>query len=155
MLAHFWLGASLLLAPLAAWISIRGKTDLWPPVILGLSVFFWVSGFDIIYACQDAEFDRQSGLRSIPAQLGVLTALRVALASHLIMLVLLFSLYWIADLGMIYISGICLVAMLLIYEHSLVSPGNLARVNQAFFHVNAVISIGLLLIVLLQLAVPW
>jgi 4-hydroxybenzoate polyprenyltransferase len=154
-LAHFWLGASLLVAPVAAWIAIRGMEDLSPAIVLGLAVFFWVSGFDIIYACQDTDFDQRTGLKSIPARVGIASALRIAMICHLIMLGLLFSLYWIANLGTVYVCGIGLVALLLFYEHSLVSPENLARVNQAFFHVNAVISVGLLLIVLLQLVLPW
>jgi 4-hydroxybenzoate polyprenyltransferase len=152
-LAHFWLGASLLLAPVAAWIAIRGFERIEIPFVLGLAVCFWVAGFDIIYACQDVDYDRRARLRSVPASLGVLTALRAALACHLVMIALLLGFYWIAAplLGWVYLCGIAGVAALLVYEHSLVKPDDLARVNQAFFHVNAVISIGLFLIVLLQL----
>jgi 4-hydroxybenzoate polyprenyltransferase len=152
-LAHFWLGISLLLAPLSAWIAIRGIDDLGIPLILGLAVCFWVAGFDMIYACQDVDFDRQARLRSLPARLGVRLALRLALLCHLVMLALLYAFYWIAapHLGWIYLIGITVVAVLLLYEHSLVRPEDLTRVNQAFFHVNAVISVGLLLVVLLQL----
>jgi 4-hydroxybenzoate polyprenyltransferase len=155
-LAHFWLGASLLLAPLAAWIAIRGLESLNAlliPFVLGLAVCFWVAGFDIIYACQDVEHDRRAGLRSVPARVGVGTALRIALLCHLVMIGLLVAFYWIAAplLGWLYLCGIAAVAVLLAYEHSLVRPDDLARVNQAFFQVNAVISIGLFLIVLLQL----
>jgi 4-hydroxybenzoate polyprenyltransferase len=154
-LAHFWLGTSLLLAPVAAWIAIRGLDALTIPLVLGLAVCFWVAGFDIIYACQDVDYDRRARLRSVPASLGVRTALRVALGCHLLMIALLFGFYWIAAplLGWVYLCGIAGVAALLIYEHSLVKADDLARVNQAFFHVNAVISIGLFLIVLLQLYV--
>jgi 4-hydroxybenzoate polyprenyltransferase len=154
-LAHFWLGASLLLAPVAAWIAIRGVRELEIPFVLGLVVFFWVAGFDIIYACQDVDYDRRARLRSVPATLGIRPALYLAFVCHLIMIGLLVGFYWIAApmLGGIYVAGIAAVATLLIYEHALVSPNDLTRVNQAFFHVNAVISIGLLLIVLLQLYV--
>jgi 4-hydroxybenzoate polyprenyltransferase len=154
-LAHFWLGVSLLLAPLAAWIAICGLEHLTTPVVLGLAVGFWVAGFDIIYACQDVEFDRQARLASIPACWGVAAALRVALACHLVMLVLLVALYFAASpyLGVVYLIGVAAVAVLLVYEHSLVRPTNLARVNQAFFQVNAVISIGLLVVVLIDWAV--
>ncbi len=153
-LAHFWLGASLMLAPLAAWIAIRGPVDLLAPVILGLAVLAWVAGFDIIYACQDADFDRQARLHSIPARLGVAAALRLAFACHLAMLGLLVALYFAASppLGAIYVGGLVLIAGLLLYEHSLVTPHNLARVNLAFFHVNAIISIGLLVILLVEIA---
>jgi 4-hydroxybenzoate polyprenyltransferase len=156
--AHFWLGASLLLAPVAAWIAIRGLpnlADLLPALVLGGAVQFWVVGFDILYACQDVDFDRKARLRSIPAVLGVPASLRVAAACHLVMLVLLVALYWAAspELGYIYLAGVAAVTILLIYEHWLVRPDDLSRVNQAFFHVNGVISIGLFAVVLVQLAV--
>ena len=153
-LAHFWLGAALLLAPLAAWIAIRGLVDLTAPLVLGLAVLTWVAGFDILYACQDADFDRRAGLHSIPACLGVGPALRVALACHVIMLLFLLALYFAASppLGIIYLTGVGLVALLLFYEHALVTPRDLTRVNQAFFHVNAIISIGLLIVVLVEVA---
>ncbi|MBM4070507.1 MAG: 4-hydroxybenzoate octaprenyltransferase [Planctomycetes bacterium] len=154
-LAHFWLGLALMLAPLSAWIAIRGMTDLEMPLVLGLAVAFWVAGFDIIYACQDADFDRRSGLRSVPARLGIAGALRLALLCHLAMLGCLLVFYWVARpyLGSIYLCGLGAVALLLLIEHYLVSPTNLDRVNQAFFHVNVVISVGLLIIIWLQLAI--
>jgi 4-hydroxybenzoate polyprenyltransferase len=152
-LCHLWLGASLFLAPVAAWIAIRGLEQLWTPVVLGLAVFFWVTGFDILYACQDVDFDRKARLASIPAKFGIVAALRVALASHLCMLACLIGLYWAAapHLHIIYLTGVAAVAVLLGYEHWLVRPNDLRRVNQAFFNVNGVISAGLLLVVLLQL----
>jgi 4-hydroxybenzoate polyprenyltransferase len=157
-LAHFWLGGALLMAPVAAWISVRGLEDLIAPSLLGLAVLAWVAGFDIIYACQDADFDRQARLHSLPARLGVGPALRVALACHLVMVGLLVALYFFATppLGVIYLAGLGLVAVLLLYEHSLVNPQNLARVNQAFFHVNALISVGLLIVLLVEIArIEW
>jgi 4-hydroxybenzoate polyprenyltransferase len=157
-LAHFWLGASLLLAPLAAWIAIRGIeswADLATPLVLGGAVLFWVAGFDILYACQDADFDRQAKLHSVPASLGVPASLRVAAACHFVMLLFLVALYWAAapDLGVIYLAGVAAVAILLVYEHWLVRPDDLSRVNQAFFQVNGVVSLGLFAVVLLQLVV--
>ncbi len=157
-LAHFWLGASLLLAPVAAWIAIRGLegwADLAAPLVLGGAVLFWVAGFDILYACQDIDFDRQARLHSIPAALGVPASLRVATGCHFVMLTLLIALYWAAapELGAVYLAGIAAVAVLLVYEHWLVRPDDLSRVNQAFFQVNGVISVGLFVVVLLQLAV--
>jgi 4-hydroxybenzoate polyprenyltransferase len=151
-LAHFWLGASLFLAPVAAWIAIRGMEALQAPLILGLAVLFWVAGFDIIYACQDADYDRQAKLRSVPATLGVARALRLALVCHLAMLGMLAALYFAAapPLGALYLVAVGMVALLLLYEHSLVSPSDLSRVNQAFFQVNAVISVGLLVVVLVE-----
>jgi 4-hydroxybenzoate polyprenyltransferase len=154
-LAHFLLGASLMLAPVAAWIAIRGLENLATPFLLGLAVLFWVAGFDILYACQDVEFDHKARLRSVPAALGVPWSLRVALICHVVMLALLVGLYFVASppLGYVFLAGVGVVAILLVYEHSLVRPDDLSRVNQAFFQVNAVVSIGLFLVVLVQLAV--
>jgi 4-hydroxybenzoate polyprenyltransferase len=154
-LSHFWLGASLLLAPVAAWIAIRGLdfNEMAVPLVLGGAVLCWVAGFDILYACQDVEFDRKARLHSVPAALGVRSSLRVALGCHVVMLVLLAALDWVTpDLGMIYLAGLGAVALLLAYEHWLVRPDDLTRVNQAFFQVNGVISVGLFVVVLLQLA---
>ena len=156
-LAHFWLGASLLLAPVAAWIAIRGF-EQWPvPLVIGLAVLFWVAGFDIIYACQDADFDRQAKLHSLPARLGVPSALRLASFSHGLMVMMLIVLYQIASppygpLGMIYLVGLGSVIVLLVYEHSLVTPNDLTRVNQAFFNINIIISVGLLVVLLVEIA---
>ena len=155
-LAHFWLGASLLLAPVAAWIAIRGF-EQWPiPLVIGLAVLFWVAGFDIIYACQDADFDRQAKLHSLPARLGVPSALRLASFSHGLMITMLILLYLLASppygpLGMIYLVGLGSVIVLLVYEHSLVRPNDLTRVNQAFFNINIVISVGLLVVLLVEI----
>jgi 4-hydroxybenzoate polyprenyltransferase len=156
-LAHFWLGASLCLAPLAAWIAIRGlvsSADLLTPLLLGGAVLFWVAGFDILYACQDLDFDLEARLHSVPVLLGVPGSLRVAFACHLVMIGLLAALYWAAagQLGGVYLAGLAAVGALILYEHWLVRPDDLSRVNQAFFHVNAVISIGLFVLVLVQLA---
>jgi 4-hydroxybenzoate polyprenyltransferase len=154
-LAHFWLGAALMLAPVCAWIAIRGQVllvhpaDLVPALVLGAVVLSWVAGFDIIYACQDAEFDRQAKLRSVPATLGIPGALRLAAVCHLATLVLLAGLPWLCPqvpLGWIYGLGVAAVTLLLVYEHSLVRPDDLTRVNAAFFNVNVIISIGLLVV---------
>jgi 4-hydroxybenzoate polyprenyltransferase len=155
-LSHLWLGASLGLSPLAAWIAIRGVVslaDLAAPLVLGSTVLCWVAGFDIFYACQDVDFDRKAKLHSIPAALGIQASLRVAALCHLLMVVLLVVLYWAAapQLCGIYLGGVAAAAMLLIYEHSLVRPDDLSRVNQAFFLVNGIISVGLFLVVVVQL----
>lgn len=144
-LCHYWLGAALSLSPIAAWIAIRGELAS-APVLLGAAVIFWVGGFDIIYACQDVEFDRTRGLASIPARFGVARALKLALFSHACMLASLVGLWWTADLGWVFPLGLMVVGSLIAYEHSLVRPDNLARVNVAFFHVNAVISVGLFVV---------
>jgi 4-hydroxybenzoate polyprenyltransferase len=157
-LSHVWLGASLGLSPLAAWIAIRGiisLADLAAPLVLGGAVLCWVAGFDIFYACQDVDFDRKARLHSIPATLGIRASLRVAALCHLLMLLLLVVLYWAAapNLGIIYLTGVAATALLLLYEHWLVRPDDLSRVNQAFFQVNGIISVGLFVVVVVQLAV--
>jgi 4-hydroxybenzoate polyprenyltransferase len=151
--AHFWLGAALMLAPVSAWIAVRGEqilanpADILPALVLGAAVMLWVAGFDIIYACQDVDFDVSAGLHSVPARLGVAGALRLAAACHLGMVLLLAGLPWVyPQLGWIYCLGIAAVAILLAYEHYLVRPDDLTRVNVAFFQVNAVVSIGLLVV---------
>lgn len=150
VLAHFWLGAALMLAPISAWIAIRGEAvmtdlaDLLPVVVLGGAVLFWVAGFDMIYACQDLDFDRLEGLHSIPARFGAAGALRVAAACHLVTIVCLWILPVVFPyLGWLYRTGTATVTVLLIYEHVIISPRELQRINQAFFQVNALISVGL------------
>ncbi len=150
-LAHLWLGAALGFAPVAAWIALRGRTllaspaDILPAAILGAAVTLWVAGFDIIYACQDAAFDAAHGLRSIPARLGVPRALSLAKWLHGITLVVLASLPAVVpELGWIYWTAWAAIAGLLVWEHALVRPDDLSRVNQAFFTANA--AIGLLLL---------
>jgi 4-hydroxybenzoate polyprenyltransferase len=153
-LAHFWLGVSLMLAPLSAWIAILGPRQLETPLVIGAAVFFWVSGFDILYACQDMEFDRRARLHSIPAMLGVRSSLRLALFCHAAMLALLVALWVVTpELGTVFLIGLGAIGLLLAYEHWLVRPDDLTRVNRAFFQVNAVVSVGLLVLVLVQLAV--
>ena len=121
--------------------------------MLGLAVLVWVAGFDILYACQDVDFDKKSGLFSVPSWLGVQRSLWIAMLCHLVMLGLLVCLWAVSPyLGWIYLAGVGCVAALLAYEHWLVRPDDLARVNQAFFQVNGIISLGLFLVVLLQLA---
>ncbi|MFO0819423.1 MAG: UbiA-like polyprenyltransferase [Pirellulales bacterium] len=154
-LAHFWLGASLMLAPVSVWIALRGEIlltqplDILPAVLLGVAVLLWVSGFDIIYACQDHDYDVRSKLRSVPARLGVANSLRLAAACHASMLVALIALPFLCPqlrLGWIYEAGVAAVALLLVYEHRLVRPDDLTRVNIAFFQVNAIVSIGLFVV---------
>ena len=155
-LAHFWLGMALMLAPICAWLGVRGlevienPLDVLPAVVLGLAVMFWVSGFDMIYACQDFEYDRDNKLNSIPVRLGVAGALRLAAICHVIMIALLVMIpltHFVGGpdlgLGWIYWVAVLLTTGLLIYEHLLVRPDDLTRVNLAFFNVNAIVSIGL------------
>jgi 4-hydroxybenzoate polyprenyltransferase len=138
--SHLVLGFALGIAPAAAWIAVRGSLD--PRIlILTAAVTFWVAGFDILYACQDFEFDRHAGLHSIPRHLGIRRALWIARVFHLIMLLLLIALLPAFALGKFAVAGIVAVALLLAYEHSLVSPRDLSKLNAAFFTMNGVISV--------------
>jgi 4-hydroxybenzoate polyprenyltransferase len=152
-LAHFWLGVALAMSPIAAWIAIRGETvaqhpaDLLPAIVLGGAVAAWVAGFDIIYACQDFAYDREAKLHSIPVRLGVAGALRLAAACHFATIALLAMLpLTYPPFGGVWWTGVAAVAALLAYEHAIVRPDDLARINTAFFNVNAIISLGLLVV---------
>ncbi|HEV3306686.1 MAG TPA: UbiA-like polyprenyltransferase [Candidatus Sulfotelmatobacter sp.] len=139
-LSHLVLGFALGIAPAAAWIAVRGSLD--PRILLlTAAVTFWVAGFDILYACQDFDFDRATGLHSIPRYLGIPTALWIARAFHLIMLILLVALLPAFALGKLALAGIIAVLLLLLYEHSLVKPNDLSKLNAAFFTMNGVISV--------------
>jgi 4-hydroxybenzoate polyprenyltransferase len=138
--SHLVLGFALGIAPAAAWIAVRGSLD--PRIlILTAAVTFWVAGFDILYACQDFAFDRDAGLHSIPRHVGIRRALWIARAFHFIMLLLLIAMLPAFHLGNLAIAGIVAVMFLLLYEHSLVKPDNLSRLNAAFFTMNGVISV--------------
>ena len=143
LLSHFWLGAALMLAPVAAWVAIRPVFS-WAPAVLGGAVLCWVAGFDVIYACQDFEFDRRMRLHSVPARMGIGPALRAAAGLHAGMVGLLLLLPRLYEpFGIVYIAGVACIAALLVYEHAMVRPDDLSRVNRAFFHVNAMVSLGL------------
>ena len=141
---HVVLGIAIGIAPSAAWIAVRGTLEL-APVLLSAAVALWVGGFDVIYACQDVEFDRSAGLRSLPSRLGVGRALLLSRAMHVGTVLLLAALSQVLHLGAIFNVGVAFVAALLIYEHSLVRADDLSRVNAAFFTVNGWVSIGLFL----------
>lgn len=150
-LSHVWLGAALAMSPVAAWIAVRGTVE-WPPLLLAAAIVFWVTGFDIIYACQDIAVDRRLGLQSIPARLGMSRAMLVARLCHLGMIIALIVLGWTTpELTIMYWLGVAAVAGLLAYEHWLVRGRDLSRVNLAFLHVNGVISVGLLVVTLADL----
>ena len=137
---HLFLGLSLAGAPLGAWIAIRGDVTS-APLILGLAVALWVAGLDVIYACQDVAFDRATALRSIPERFGIRRALMISGILHLVMIGLLAFLFWREGLGSVSLAGLAVVTVLLAYEHALVKPGDLSRVNTAFFTVNGWISV--------------
>jgi len=138
--SHLVLGFALGIAPAAAWIAVRGTLD--PRILfLTFAVTFWVGGFDVLYACQDFDFDREAGLHSLPRYCGVGTALWVARGFHLIMVGLLLALFYSFGLGILTAAGIAAVILLLLYEHSLVKPHDLTKLNAAFFTMNGVISV--------------
>ena len=138
--SHLFLGFALGMAPAAAWIAIRGSLD-WRILLLTAAVTFWVGGFDVIYACQDYEFDRSYGLHSLPRHLGIRTALWIARVFHVLMLGLLVALVLVFGLGKLAIAGVVAVAALLAYEHVLVRHNDLTKLNAAFFTMNGVISV--------------
>ena len=143
-LSHVVLGFAIGCAPLAAWLAIRGQFA-WPPILLSAAVMFWVAGFDLIYALQDIEFDRKARLFSLPSKLGVAPALRISTVFHGVTVILLTATAMIAGLGWIAYAGIAIVAGILYWEHRLVTPDDLSRINVAFFNLNGYISILLLL----------
>jgi len=144
--SHLVLGFAMGIAPSAAWIAVRGSLD--PRILLlTAAVTFWGAGFDVLYACQDHDFDRQSGLHSIPRYLGVARALWMARGFHLAMLLLLVSVIGVFGLGKLAIAGVATVAVLLAYEHSLVAADDLSKLNAAFFTMNGVISVVFFLFV--------
>jgi 4-hydroxybenzoate polyprenyltransferase len=147
--SHVVLGAALGLSPLGAWVAARGEVAL-APAVLGLAVLFWTAGFDVIYACQDRDFDVSSGLHSIPARVGIASALVLARLFHAVTLVLLSALGWTSGLGAAYWAGVAAVAALLVYEHSIVSPRDLSRVNVAFFTLNGLVSLVFMAAVVME-----
>jgi 4-hydroxybenzoate polyprenyltransferase len=142
-LSHAVLGLALGLSPVGAWIAARGEIDLLPAV-LGLAVLSWTAGFDIIYACQDVDFDRREGLRSLPQRLGPRRALLVARVLHAFTVGLLAAVGVLGSLGGIHAAAVAAVAILLAYEHSLVRADDLSRVDQAFFAMNGLVSLAYL-----------
>ncbi len=142
--AHLLLGWALAISPTAAWIAVRGAIDSEVPVLLSLFVLMWTAGFDVMYACQDYEFDKKSGLRSIPARFGIARSLWIARLFHFQAFIVLLLLYLVSGLGIIALIGVGAVALLLVYQHTLVKPTDLSRMNAAFFTTNAFVSIILL-----------
>jgi len=149
-LSHIFLGIALAAAPIGTWIALQGELAA-TPLVLGFVVVLWVSGFDIIYSCQDVEFDRKMMLHSIPKRFGTGTALRISAFFHIVMLLILGFLFWKENLGTISYLGLTVVGLLLAYEHSLVRPGDLSRANTAFFTVNGWISVLLFVTTMIDL----
>ncbi len=147
-LCHAWLGMALGIAPVAVWIALTGTVS---PIawLLAASVATWVAGFDLIYACQDADFDAGAGLQSLPARWGVRAALVASIALHVVTMVCLIALGWVASLGWVYGAGLLTIGGVLAYEHAIVSPTDLSRVDKAFFDLNGYVSLAFLAAVVL------
>lgn len=143
--AHILLGAALSISPSAAWIAVRGDLADEVPILLSLFVVIWTAGFDVLYACQDFEYDRKAGLRSIPARFGIRNALRIARLFHFQAVIVLLLLWLATGMAWLALAGVGLVSALFIYQHTLVKPNDLSRMNAAFFTANAFVSVILLL----------
>jgi 4-hydroxybenzoate polyprenyltransferase len=141
-LSHLLLGLCLAMAPVGAWIAVRGELEILP-LLLGLAVLFWTAGFDIIYALQDEEHDRRTGLRSIPARIGSGGALVISALFHAVMVLLLIAVWRVSGGGRFFALGIAATAAALVYQHAIVRPRDLSRVNAAFFTANGFVSIAL------------
>ncbi len=152
-LSHLFLGLALALAPVGGWIAVRGEFS---PVawLLGGAVLAWVAGFDVVYACQDLEFDRREGLASIPARFGLRGALTIARLLHVAALGALAGVGWVADLHPVYWSGWGVIAMLIVWEHRLVRADDLSRLGVAFFNMNGIISVIYMVSILAALLLP-
>ncbi len=142
--AHVVLGLALAISPSAAWIAVRGSLDEEVPLLLSLLVLMWTAGFDVLYACQDSEFDRKAGLHSIPARFGIARSLWIARLFHFQAFIVLLLLYFATGLGWPALVGVGLVGALLVYQHTLVKANDLSRLNAAFFTTNAFVSVILL-----------
>jgi 4-hydroxybenzoate polyprenyltransferase len=149
-LCHFVLGVGLALAPIGAWLAVTGYFD-WLPLLFSFAVLFWVSGFDMIYALQDEEFDQKQGLNSIPVLLGKKGALRLSELLHIISAGFIWTAWSIGNFSWLYLIGAVLFSGLLIYQHALVKPNDLSKVNRAFFTINGIASIVFAMWVLLDL----
>lgn len=142
--AHLLLGAALAISPSAAWIAVRGNLMDEVPILLSVFVLIWTAGFDVLYACQDFEYDRKAGLRSIPARFGIKNALWIARLFHFQAFIVLLSLWLVTGMSWFAMAGVVAVGALFVYQHALLRGGNLSRMNAAFFTTNAFVSVILL-----------
>ena len=147
--SHYVLGAALGLSPVGAWLAVTGYFA-WPPIVLGVAVMFWVAGFDILYACQDIDFDREQKLFSLPSNLGPKKAMQISSLFHVLTMVFFLAMYINFQMHVIFLFFLALIAILLLIEHRLVKPDNLIHIDMAFFHINSVVSILLFIGVLTE-----
>lgn len=151
-LCHIVLGLTIALAPLGGWVAVTGKVDAAAWVLFG-TIVFWIAGFDIVYACQDVEFDTKEGLKSIPVRFGVANSLKIAQAFHILTAVGFIGLLILSELGWWYIAGMVIAYLILFYEHYIVSPADLSRLQTSFFTMNGVLSIVVFSFTLIDLVV--
>lgn len=151
-LCHIVLGVALGLAPIGAWVAVTGSLNF-GITMLGLAVLLWVSGFDIVYACQDIDFDREEGLFSIPRFLGLRNSLYLARVFHALAFLIFIYTWSYFGLGYIYLTGIVLTGAFMVYQHSIIKPEDLSRVNMAFFNLNAYISVSIFVFTFLDLII--
>ncbi len=151
---HLFLGIALGLAPLGSWIAISGSFHL-APILLGLGVLFWVAGFDIIYACDDYEFDLKEGINSIPARFGLKKALQISSFFHILAPLLFLAVALVLNLGFLYIIGVIISVLILFYEHSLVKTDDLSRAGVAFMNLNGALSVVMFCFTILDLIFPF
>ncbi|MHB8171385.1 MAG: UbiA-like polyprenyltransferase [Thermincolia bacterium] len=156
-LCHLVLGISIGLAPVGAWVAVTGTLNLTndlAAILLGLAVALWVAGFDVIYACQDFEFDRKEGLHSIPAHFGLTRALLIARIFHAFVPILFFLVAVVLKLGFFYLAGVVVSSVILYYEHSMVKPDDLSKLNVAFFNMNGILSVIMFVFTLAEVFYP-
>lgn len=151
---HLILGLTIALAPLGGWVAVTGNVD-WTAMIFYFTIVFWTAGFDIIYSCQDVEFDEKEGLYSIPVRFGVARALIIAKVFHILTGIGFISLLFMADLSWWYVAGMIIAYIILFYEHHIVSPSDLSRLQTAFFTMNGVLSIVVFSFTLIDLVVQF
>jgi 4-hydroxybenzoate polyprenyltransferase len=151
--SHVWLGLALAMAPMGGWLGVRGSFSV-VPWLLSAAVLLWVAGFDVVYACQDTEFDRASGLHSLPSRFGVAAALWVARVLHVLAVAALAAVGIVSGLHPVYWVGLAIVAAILSWEHRVVRADDLSRIGMAFFNMNAVISVVYFATVLAAIAFP-
>ncbi|CQR56882.1 UbiA-like polyprenyltransferase [Paenibacillus riograndensis] len=151
---HLILGLTIALAPLGGWVGVTGTVD-WTSMVFYFTIVFWTAGFDIIYSCQDVEFDKKEGLYSIPVRFGVARALTIAKVFHMLTGIGFVSLLFITDLSWWYVAGMLIAYIILFYEHHIVSPSDLSRLQTAFFTMNGVLSIVVFSFTLIDLVVQF
>ncbi|AEG59825.1 UbiA-like polyprenyltransferase [Desulforamulus ruminis] len=151
---HFWCGVALGLAPLGAWVAITGSFHP-APVLLGVGVLLWVAGFDILYACDDYDFDRQEKIFSIPARFGIPTALRISTVLHVLAPGFFLAVGFILNLGLMYLTGVLIATGLLFYQHILVKPEDLSKTGLAFFNLNGTLSVMMFVCTLADILFPF